>query len=439
MNKEKEIENNINNLKKNLSNNPLGKERPPGILVNPSYEKDACKPKIRSSLEIDSNRTPKFEVPKVMPDTKSSIERRCSDKKAEVSSNLVYENLKRNNINKKKELNLNLQKDILPIKKNSESTPHSNLSTNLENQSERKRSESRGSQGQEEKDRPIQLKDFVKNMKENMKNNPAQSENVIWMKGMKEFIDKERVVEKEKPIQENIGSKKDNEAKTFLININPNIPNPGINLTNNSTPNKNNNLNEINYNFKSKNAKDIKDYIETQKMLIELEKLQDEELEEDNLNNLNDIDINLNNFPHILTSDNQQTDILNEFKDLNEDLLEADDNYFNNRYDQYIEKENIDKILSYNLESDCYNQTYDVENSLRNELELEVGKDLYNKVYKILSENLNSNIFYFDLDCINHKIKSECNNYDEMSVDLSIIRIPDIYALVIKDRERNNM
>jgi hypothetical protein len=439
MNKEKEIENNINNLKKNLSNNPLGKERPAGILVNPSYEKDAYKPKIRSSIEIDSNRTPKFEVPKVMPDTKSSLERRNSEKKAEISSNVVYENLKRNNLNKKKELNLNLQKDILPTKKNSESTPHSNVSTNFDNQSERKRSESRGSQGQDEKDRPIQLKDFVKNMKENMKNNPPQSENVIWMKGMKEFIDKERVVDREKPLPENFSNKKENDTKSYFININPNL-NPNTNLTNNSTPNKNNNEANINYNFKNKNSKDIKDYIETQKMLIELEKLQDEELEEENLN---DIEANFNNYAHYVNSDNQAADILNEFKDLNEEQIEAEDNYFNNKYDHFIEKENMDKILSYPLSTDVdssiQNSDQNVENSLRNELELELGKDLFNKVYKILSDNLNSNIIFFDLEGINHKIKSECSSHDEISIDLSILRVPDIYCLVLKDRERKNL
>jgi hypothetical protein len=417
VNKEREMENNINNLKKNLSNNPSGKERPSGILINPSYEKEACKPKVRSSIEIDSTRIPKVEIPKVMPDSKSSMEKRSSEKKGEISSNMVYENLKRNNLNKKKELNINMQRDIIPTKKSSESTPHSNMSTNMDNVSERKRSESRGSQ-QDEKDRPVQLKDFVRNMKENMKNNPNQSENVIWMKGMKDFIDKERE-------KDNFSNKKESETKPYLIQ--------NVNLTNNSTPSKNN---EINYNFKNKNSKDLKDYIETQKMLIELEKLQSDELADED--NVHDTEANYANY---VNSDNP--DILSEFKDLNEDEMAAEELYFNNKYDNYIEKENMEKLLSYpistDVDSSIQNSDQFIENSIKNDLEIELGKDLFTKVYNILSENLHSNIIFFDLDGIISKIKIECAAYDEISIDLSILRVPDIYCLILKDRERKNI
>jgi hypothetical protein len=77
-----------------------------------------------------------------------------------------------------------------------------------------------------------------------------------------------------------------------------------------------------------------------------------------------------------------------------------------------------------------------IESNLVNELETELGKELFNKVYKVLSDNLNNNIIFFEIEDIKNKIKKECTCFEEISVDLSLTRIPDIYCLIIKERER---
>ena len=261
-----------------------------------------------------------------------------------------------------------------------------------------------------------------------MKKEPQMGENnVIWMKGMKDFIDKER--EKEMNIGTGNGNgsnKKEIDTKSYMININSN-PNVNI-LTNNSTPSKNNS--DINYNFKNKNSKDLKDFIETQKMLIELEKLQNEEFaDEDNL------------FESEVNYEGQ--DILNEFKDLNEfEMEENTDNFLQVRLFINSQGKDINDVYfssPVSTDIDSYQcSDIQIENSLKLELEQELGKELYLKVYKILSDNLNTNILFFDLEALNSKIKQECSGYEEMNVDMAIVRVPDVYCLVIKDRERKN-
>ena len=120
-----------------------------------------------------------------------------------------------------------------------------------------------------------------------MKNSPKQENDIIWMKGMNNFYEKEI-------------NKKEIDTNKYAININSNV---------NLVAPKNKETEIINYHFKNKHSKDIKDYIETQKMLIELEKLQSEEYLEEYL-------------PESL---NENNDILNEFNCLNEEYMDIEE------------------------------------------------------------------------------------------------------------------
>jgi hypothetical protein len=86
----------------------------------------------------------------------------------------------------------------------------------------------------------------------------------------------------------------------------------GPNVINNANfyPLKKQDSEKLNFNLKKENSKDIKDYIETQKMLIELEKLQSDEISE----NENVQECQFGN-----------PDILNEFKELNDEEFDAED------------------------------------------------------------------------------------------------------------------
>lgn len=130
------------------------------------------------------------------------------------------------------------------------------------------------------------------------------------MKGMKDFIDKEKEKERDLVIQ-NINKIMESKP-TYTNNNNNNAIN--INPSQNKIP-------EISH-LKNKNSKDLKDYIETQKMMIELEKLQNDELVDDN--DYEDEPLYENNY-----------DILNEFKELDEYEIAAEDNFYNNLYGNF--------------------------------------------------------------------------------------------------------
>lgn len=247
-------------------------------------------------------------------------------------------------------------------------------------------------------------------------NNGIGDNNVIWMKGMKDIVDKEAL----NPNSNNPTKRdSDREIKSYAININSG---PSIILANNnSTPSSK--AVEINY---KKNSKDIKDYIETQKMLIELEKIQNDEVEEEICY---DLEANYENY-----------DILNEFKEMNDDIWEENNFDYVSQSKELNEK--LEKYFSNQLstEGDVLINNYSergVEYNLRTELENELGKEPLNLVYKILSENVNSDILFFDIENLNKIVINECAaaKIEESSIDSCLIKMPDIYCLIIKDRE----
>jgi hypothetical protein len=65
-------------------------------------------------------------------------------------------------------------------------------------------------------------------------------------------------------------------------------------------------------------------------------------------------------------------------------------------------------------------------------MEIEIGKELFEKVFKILSEKMNCNLICYDYDNLVETIKQECYDYDESLVELCVTKIPDLYCLVIR-------
>ncbi len=189
----------------------------------------------------------------------------------------------------------------------------------------------------------------------------------------------------------------------------------------NSTPHKeqnekisifNNRPNEY-LQFKHKNLKDWEDFIESHKMLMELEKLQDEEL-------LDLVDYQTPN----------NLDILKEYEEMSEsDFIDDEKEYCDLKHDN-------EKFINVKVESSTIDEA-NIENTIKTDLVNELGKELFDKVYKTLSENLGPNLMNFDLDNLNKKIKYECSSFDENIVETSLVKIPDIYCLVLKDLERN--
>lgn len=420
--------NNINSKEKNLFINP-------NIAFNLKDQEKENKRNVKSSLEIETNRTPKVIETKI-PESKNINEKRNSaDNKREkyIEKELNLNNLDKKGIKKQVSNNVLLsnkhEKEPINSKKNSEHNLghyHAHIDKNLEikennsnrdsNQNliqiqqanngfytpnpssnnflDRRRSESKSSQEDSKHEKGVQLKDFMKNMKERIKNNPPQIDgNVIWMRGMKEYVDKKDVVEKSVINQSNITT------------------------TNQSHSTPKDNKKQI-----KTNQNELREYIETQKMLMELERLQNGELEEENIVDINDINPN-------------DDDLINEFREIGDELME--NNYFYSEELAIKNKANAEQE-SLNGDANTTNTALtntSIENMIRNDVENEIGKEVFNKVYKILYETINDQIICFEYDNLNKKIKEECSEFDETAVDLALQKIPDIYCLVLKDRK----
>jgi hypothetical protein len=237
-------------------------------------------------------------------------------------------------------------------------------------------------------------------------------DNLIVSKSIKDIAEKEinLINRRESPRNQcsNILGYKENEYKSsptsYNINSNNNLLDPKA---------------SDNYLYgKFKNTREFQEYIDGQKMLMELEKIKDGEILEDNYElEIYDNQIDLREFEDISENDLILADFMENKNnlDMNYEMNENNNNMNNNVCELYF---------------DC-----SLTNNIQNELESELGKELFQKVYRILSDNLNTHILSYDYDNLNKKIKQECSNYDEIAIDLSITRIPEIYCLLIKDRE----
>ena len=80
---------------------------------------------------------------------------------------------------------------------------------------------------------------------------------------------------------------------------------------------------------------------------------------------------------------------------------------------------------------------------IKHELENELEKHNYDKLYKIVDENVNScvnqtktNSVIFELDGLTRSIYEEFSGrYDNNRIDNFINRVPEIFTIIIKDRE----
>jgi hypothetical protein len=279
--KEKEIkEKDIDILKRNLMRDatPRSEDRKAGLIINPGHAIENKK-NVKSSLEIDVNRTPKIEH------LKNSDSNRNEKRKDN------YEN--------KKNVEKNIRRNIISRKSENVSTNISSKESDS-NVTERRKSGSKSSQ-EENKERNSALREFMKKMKDDIKSTPQNDINVLWQKGIDVSEQKEQ---KEKFSRKNSDREvrdikidirdavKEKEKEKELLNINININTPKITDM---------------YNNQNKNPKykDLKEYLETQKMLVELERLQNEDLDEQSQEEEED---NID-------------DLINEFKSLDEEQL----------------------------------------------------------------------------------------------------------------------
>jgi hypothetical protein len=70
---------------------------------------------------------------------------------------------------------------------------------------------------------------------------------------------------------------------------------------------------------------------------------------------------------------------------------------------------------------------------MKQEIENELGKDVYAKLAQILSKH-NSEIYHFDYEKIEKCIREELNTSCKDIVDNAILKVPDVYCILIKEK-----
>lgn len=87
---------------------------------------------------------------------------------------------------------------------------------------------------------------------------------------------------------------------------------------------------------------------------------------------------------------------------------------------------------------DYLNNSEMLEIALRKEIENELGYSLLNRIYELLNKIINDDLYNYDFNEISNKIKSSCKRISEEDalIELSVNRIPDIYCLILRDRQK---
>jgi hypothetical protein len=108
----------------------------------------------------------------------------------------------------------------------------------------------------------------------------------------------------------------------------------------------------------------------------------------------------------------------------------------NRNFNEYNISTTWDTDSEYKLES--LNTSGKIEISIRKELENELGAILLNKIYEVVNKNIKEDILNYDFNELSNKIKASCrkSNSDENLIELSLNRIPDIYCLILRDRQK---
>ena len=148
------------------------------------------------------------------------------------------------------------------------------------------------------------------------------------MRGMKDFVEKP----KDEDASNQYQFKKEFEPKTNSVNCLISLNSNNNIQPNNILPNhiQSKNIIQDNLQLKNKNSKDLNEYFETHKMLMELKQLESEDINDDN------------NYPDEFYQ-NDNLDLLKEFKDIDEEMLETEDNFYN------LNNENYSNVNYFNI------------------------------------------------------------------------------------------
>ena len=248
---------------------------------------------------------------------------------------------------------------------------------------------------EKEKERKKNLEEIKRKGKQNKNQN--EEGNVVWMKGMENFIEKKEINYQNEIYQNNINN---------INNKTTNITENDKRLCNDLILGKNSDKKEING-----------------KNLMLLNNI--------NLNNLNQMNImNINNSNDFLS----QEEIKENNNDLYEDMMKQENNnniYYNNNENSYKQlKDNISYEDDLNINEEFVNDN--IYNNISNEF----GNELSQNISNIIKKYVNDDILTYDYAKITENIIKECkkNNISQNLVEKAINQIPDFYYLILCKR-----
>jgi len=183
--------------------------------------------------------------------------------------------------------------------------------------------------------------------------------------------------------------------------------------------------------------KDLKDYLATHKMLLELDKIENEESVDQSEKEKNEINVDALNESILkeMGMNYKEGFVMEDPREENiDDQLNCKYNFEdleNDKKDDKPEKEKHENgVNNFQSNSDDFTEI------LRSELENELEKQHFEKLYKIVDENTKSNMVCFEYDTLNKHIYEEFSGkFDSYRIDNFVNRVPELFAIILRDRE----
>jgi len=151
---------------------------------------------------------------------------------------------------------------------------------------------------------------------------------------------------------------------------------------------------------------DIKDYLNTHKMLCEMEKIEKD---------MNDSKVS----PYLVNVNHSHLDINNAMKD-----------------ESYLDTGVDAEHHHYRTEANNTTTDFSILESVKKDLEMTLGQDVLNKACEIVDSSIPVDSLTYNHETISKAlIRGLMGSFDSSLVLVSIDKIPELYSLVIKERE----
>jgi len=125
-------------------------------------------------------------------------------------------------------------------------------------------------------------------------------------------------------------------------------------------------------------------------------------------------------------------------REIKEDIMENCLTKINNKKNTdnfYLEKDVLEDNSPKPITSEIDND-YSQLDVIKSQLEKDLGINLFNKAYQIVDDSVPQDSIRYNHEIISKKIiKDLMNNYENKNVLLSIEKIPELFSLLIKERE----